>query len=287
MRKIINLIIICFFVFICIIAMIGCKENKNVLEYFVVYSRCYDNYAELLEFGLDSKDCDRTILDKDGVMARIFDSNQKLKKQYANSDKLNILKEYDDEFFVNNSILIIFGLIGDGNFDHVVQSIAIKNETMIMNIEYSEQKSTANGLYCIVIEIDKKDIKGVSKLEIINNADNDDKFNNIKKEAKQTYLKSCIQNNYPNGTLSDVSFRPFLGIYGEALVAQFYGGQYHGVWPDEEQHYNIGGLIFNIPTGYPILVWKDSKIFELSTAYDKGFLTKEDLLDIYNLYLIL
>lgn len=79
-------------------------------------SRCYGNYAELSEFGANSKFCDRSISDKDGVTARIFDSNQKLKKLYADSEKLNTLKEYDDDFFVNNSILIIIGLIGGGNF---------------------------------------------------------------------------------------------------------------------------------------------------------------------------
>lgn len=127
----------------------------------------------------------------------------------------------------------------------------------------------------------------MSELEIIYESDNGDEINSIKDEARRSHLKNYIQNNHPDAAISDVSFERVWGVYGQTLVAQFYDGEYHGVWQDEEKRYEIGGLTFDISIGYPILVWKDNEIFELSAAYDKGLFTKENLSDIYNLYLIL
>jgi hypothetical protein len=54
--------------------------------------------------------------------------------------------------------------------------------------------------------------------------------------------------------IDDISFRSFLGIYDDSLVAVFYGGQYHGEFPEVEDNYELDGLTFAFSRGYPILV---------------------------------
>lgn len=106
----------------------------------------------------------------------------------------------------------------------------------------------------------------------------------IKLQAKQTYLETVLKPEHPEATINDVSFRPFLGIYNGSLVAMFYGGQYHGLFPEFVYSIEIAGLTFAWSNGYPILVWNDGKINSLTAAYEQGLLTKENLITILGLY---
>ena len=105
-----------------------------------------------------------------------------------------------------------------------------------------------------------------------------------KTQAKQTYLNTILKPKHPEATIADISFTPFLGIYDSSLVAIFYGGQYHGMFPEVEDSYELEGLVFAFSRGYPILVWNDEKISDLPAAYAQGLLTKENLMMIHNLY---
>ena len=116
----------------------------------------------------------------------------------------------------------------------------------------------------------------------------DDEINAIEKvkvQARQTYLNTIIKPRYPDATIADVSFRPFLGVYSNSLVAIFYGGQYHGSQIAVEVTEEIENIIFAYSSGYPILVWNDGKISSLTAAYEQGLLTKENLTTIHNLYI--
>ncbi len=106
----------------------------------------------------------------------------------------------------------------------------------------------------------------------------------IQGQAKQTYLDKVLKAKNSNATIDDVSFSPFLGIYNGSLVAIFYGGQYHGVFTEVEDSYELEGLVFAFSRGYPILVWNDGDIYELPDACEQGLLIKENLSTIHNLY---
>jgi|GEM_PF-6438676 len=106
----------------------------------------------------------------------------------------------------------------------------------------------------------------------------------MKTQAKQSYLDIFLKAEHPEATINDVSFRPFLGIYNDNLVAVFYGGQYHGDFPDVEEEVEIADLIFAWSRGYPILVFSDTDMYELVQAYSQGLLTKENLISIHNIY---
>jgi hypothetical protein len=103
-------------------------------------------------------------------------------------------------------------------------------------------------------------------------------------QSRQTYLNTIVKPRYPDATIADVSFSPFLGVYSDSLVAVFYGGQYHGPHIDLEVTEEIENIIFVYPSGYPILVWNDGKISSLTAAYEQGLLTKENLTTIQYLY---
>ncbi|MFA5676540.1 MAG: hypothetical protein WDA65_08485 [Christensenellales bacterium] len=108
----------------------------------------------------------------------------------------------------------------------------------------------------------------------------------MQRQAKQTYLEKVLKAQNPNATIDDVSFfhNKFLGIYDDSLVAVFYGGQYHGEFPDVEEEYEIGGLTFRWSMGYPILVWNDGEIYELEQAFTQNLLTATNLITIHELY---
>jgi hypothetical protein len=98
------------------------------------------------------------------------------------------------------------------------------------------------------------------------------------REAKQTYLEMYLIEHHPNATIDDISFKPLFGIFDECLVAVFYGGQYHGAYPDWVIETIIGGLTFYWPDGYPIRVWNNGVIYDLSDAFEIGLLNS-DVLD--------
>ena len=106
----------------------------------------------------------------------------------------------------------------------------------------------------------------------------------MKEQSKQTYLASILKTEHSEATINDVSFRPFLGIYEDSLVAVFYGGQYHGDFPDVEVGYELEGLEFAFSKGYSILVWNNGDIYDLPAAYAQNLLTKENLVLIHDTY---
>ena len=113
---------------------------------------------------------------------------------------------------------------------------------------------------------------------------NESKETQIMNKAKQTYLENFILHDYPDATIDDVTFEPFLGIYNDILVAVFYGGKYHGSFTDRVVEYIIDGFEFSYGNGSQIRVWNSGNIYELDEAYRQGMLAKENLVMIHNLY---
>lgn len=284
MKKII-ILIIAIILIVNAVLCVSCVNTNS--DYVVAFAKSYLDSSQLAKFGTQCRYCDKMIISNDGSVARIFNSYQKLSELYKESENLNILKTYDDAFFENNSLIILMGISFAGDAIIEVESLNINKSLLTIEMNYNEQNYNETGVYCIVLETEKKIIEQVDELEIKSNSQKYDEINDSKNKAMKTYLNEYVQVRYPNATISDISFRPFLGIYNEAIVGTFYGGQYHGEWPEYEQNYDIDGYLFYFSKGYPILVWKENKIVELPSAYNDGILTKENLSDIYNLYMML
>lgn len=108
----------------------------------------------------------------------------------------------------------------------------------------------------------------------------------MKVRARQTYLEEILKGKNQAATIDDVSFfrNKFLGIYDGSLVGVFYGGQYHGNFPEVEDSVEIAGLTFVWSQGYPILVWNDGEIYGLAEAFGQNLLTEANLVTIHELY---
>ena len=117
----------------------------------------------------------------------------------------------------------------------------------------------------------------------------------MKNQAKQTYLETVLKTKDPSNlvggvdladaTVDDITFKPFLGIYGGSLVAVFYGNKYHGVHFEHVISLEINGLDFSYSNGYPVLVWNNNSISTLEEAYGQGLLSKANLESVHSLYI--
>lgn len=86
-----------------------------------------------------------------------------------------------------------------------------------------------------------------------------------------------------NVILEDVKINEFYGNYEDSYVASFfikgYGGG--GGW-GAIKYYSIDGVDITFHEWIEPIVWKDGTIYEFEDSYQKGLLTKEDLLTIVN-----
>jgi len=175
-----------------------------------------------------------------------------------NSGKSRVYRSFAIENVVS------FTEIEAGNYSLMLNSLKIED-----NISISEET------HILFINLDETELK-----EII-------------EKAKQTYLATVIKIKCPEeighdpalATIDDVSFDPFIGIFKDSLVASFYGGIYHGPHPDVVREVVIEHFKFYWSEGYPILVWNEGIIYELTDAYEQGLLGKDDLETIFNVYL--
>lgn len=103
-------------------------------------------------------------------------------------------------------------------------------------------------------------------------------------QAKQLYIDNFLGQSYPETTVKDVKFAPFLGIYGDSLVADFCNSKYSEPRNDIIIEYELAGLRFYFIDDDEILVYNKGKFWNLPRAYEQGLLTKENLAEIHRLY---
>ena len=99
---------------------------------------------------------------------------------------------------------------------------------------------------------------------------------------KQSYLDTFIKEKFPDATIDDVIMKEYLGTYNGYFVGVLY--KQNSRFIDVLHQCEIEGLDFSYSEGYPILVWKNEKFYELSEVYGKGKISKNDLDTIYYLY---
>jgi len=101
-------------------------------------------------------------------------------------------------------------------------------------------------------------------------------------KVKQSYLDTFIKEKWPDATIDDVLMKEYLGTYNGYFVGVFY--KRNSRFIDFLHTCEIDGLDFSYSEGYPILVWKNDKFYELTKVYIEGEISRNDLDTIYYLY---
>ena len=210
----------------------------------------------------------------EGVRRRAIGGREDLSKAVE-------MKRYGDAFFEQNSIAVLFGLCsGAGDLD---AKYSIVGDALTVELNGSDELRQRQ--YCVVLELTKQESSAVKTLSVAKNAPQ--ALAELKTSARQDRLEKFVLPEHADATIEDVTLAPFLGVFDGAVAAVFYHGQYHGVWPDVLEETTIGDVTFSWPAGYPIEVWKDGEICELSEAYEKDIVTDDDLKEIFGNYTLL
>jgi len=96
---------------------------------------------------------------------------------------------------------------------------------------------------------------------------------------KKDYL---IKLNNNTISLKDVYIDKCYGIYGDS-VAVVMALKSH-VFPPSADYIEVEGFEFWFSTGLHIVIWNNGNFYSLQDAFDKGFLTLENLKTIHDLY---
>ena len=239
----------------------------------VVFAKAYDG-AQLADTGFDRHACDKALQGNEGDFAMICESAEEYENLREDLSGAVEMKGYDDAFFEQNSIAILFGLCsGAGDLDAKYSIVGD-----VLTVELNGSDELRQRQYCVVLELTKQESSAVKTLSVAKNAPR--ALDDLKTSARQDRLEKFVLPEHADATIEDVTL-------AGAIAAVFYHGQYHGVWPDVLEETTIGDVTFSWPKGYPIEVWKDGEIYTLSEAYDKDIVTDDDLQEIFDNYTLL
>ena len=99
-------------------------------------------------------------------------------------------------------------------------------------------------------------------------------------EFKETFRKQVLDNKYDDQMYREIYMLDVYGEYNNCLVATVtYDGYVH---TDEEATVTdiFGDVTITYSQYYPIYAYYNSKLYSLTEAYNKGYLTIDNLRDI-------
>lgn len=105
----------------------------------------------------------------------------------------------------------------------------------------------------------------------------------IVEKATQCYLDTFIKPNRKDATISDVWLYKNLGIYNNNLVCIFLDRN-NCIFPDIVVKMVIDDYDFSYSYGYNIMVFSGESFYYLPIAYNNGFLSYDDMGEIYRKY---
>ena len=100
-----------------------------------------------------------------------------------------------------------------------------------------------------------------------------------KNQVKQSFLELLMSNpNWPEMKIGDIKIRKYYGTYNKSIVTMMdaNGMVYLQVIGKE----TIAGVTFNYNNSNFIRVWNNGTFYRLQEAYEKGFLSVDDLKNI-------
>ena len=106
----------------------------------------------------------------------------------------------------------------------------------------------------------------------------------LKVAARRCYLEQFLLEEHSEATIEDVSFRFYIGTYGNCLVATFSSGRWEEPILDITAYDDLNGLRFEYAAYRPILVYCDQQICNLAVAYKNGWFSDETLAQIHKDY---
>lgn len=262
-------------------AIRAAKETiDNVERQKAIMSIEYEKgYSRGKYLGQDDKKLIKEIIRSPEELSAFFDGNGIIPENDTPD-----WERYDNGFFDTKALIIYSTYTPSISIAYVLDDVQIIDGQLTLIIAAQTFGSfwlDQIGYASYIIEVDKDDIEGMTGFETdVEYVD----ILEIQKQAKKAYLDAYLKAEHPEAAAADVSLRPYLGVYGGSLVAVFYGGQYHGDFPDTEEREEVAELEFIYPSGYPILVYTTDGFCGLTEAYQSGLLKKADIKDIFNFY---
>ncbi|MDR1690292.1 MAG: hypothetical protein LBR42_00425 [Candidatus Methanoplasma sp.] len=95
---------------------------------------------------------------------------------------------------------------------------------------------------------------------------------------KQDYLDDHIKSDNPDATVDDVTLAKYYGTYDGSIAVMMKGDFISHITVLEDEV--IDGITIQYGSSNRLLIWEDGVFYTLQEAYDKGILTKEDLIAI-------
>ena len=96
-------------------------------------------------------------------------------------------------------------------------------------------------------------------------------------QIRKDYLRDL---NDKNISLSDVYIYSYFGTYGDSVAVKM--ALKSRVPPPKIDTIVVEGFEFEFNTGLHIVIWNNRKFYSLQAAFDKGFLTLENLKTIHD-----
>lgn len=175
-------------IFVMLITLSACNKD-DVLAYRVEYAESYD--AANIPFDISVID-----VGIEGDLLEIVDSKEELialsnEKKYPFFDERSLyydsnlgqkIRGFDDSYFQEKSLVLIYIWFSNYWIPANVESIKIKDNTMHITIARPDQDYEADAItahFCL-IEVDKKDVQGVDEVtkEIIRKGKHEDYIDN-------------------------------------------------------------------------------------------------------------
>lgn len=208
---------------------------------------------------------------------------------------------YSDEYLIDNYVALYFErmepIISNQLDDISYTELFIENGEIYVTRHYNSNQfvgDSALSNYYELILIPKAWTK-ILKLPSNFNVNINCKFKSLmsyKKmiEFKDTYREQKLNNIYDDMMYREIYILDSYGEYNECLVATVtYDGYVHTdeeILLTETFRHPLGhyiGIVYD--AHYPIWVYKDNKLYTLTEAYNKGYLTIDNLIEISSMQL--
>jgi len=99
----------------------------------------------------------------------------------------------------------------------------------------------------------------------------------IELAIKQTRLDEIIiENSNSEMKLNHIRISDYYGTYNGYIAVMIYSGFYTQAF----NYQYVGGITLKYNNGNKITLWKHNEFYELDIAYEKGFLSKNDIKSI-------
>ena len=268
------------------------NEYNEEIHWSIIDSYLSDGKSQIEKLKT-KKEIDDLIVNYKNMIDNIVGIEEKVKDAYL---QLPIMADHPDATTKDVVITEFFGIYNgsyvavlNDNYHTIFSEYIVDLEIDGIDFSYSNGYAIRvwnNGvLYMLKDAYDQGILSrdNLERLEYLRFAQGEFPESYIKREAKETFYNLFIKDEFLQSTIADVEIMIDLGIYQNSFVA-VYASEYLQIEDAEEKRFHIDDVEISYSQDREIYVWCNWKIYGLYEAYCKGFLTKEDVLTVWQLY---